>query len=334
MPRCSEKISGTGLIRRLAFAFLLLATYTDAVSQHSENVDDAKLHKVFVYLTTQEGLLEPGAMGSEMGLGFWDPFLIHTSIHEWQTKTGRNDVQRLRNSLRSALGPFHFESSTLNILEAVEANADWEVWDTEVVDSITTISHLAKRAFRETPVDHVLAVDARYFMSPGLDQVRLVVYIKLVPNTGQVGRPQALFERQYEYLSQGEKEALAAKIEENYRRLSEDHPENAATYDEEKSRALERLSKREVIPPDLAVLEAWPGRSLALVVGEAERHMQHMMLLDFRVLRGPKPEQGARVRFERLDASGDPYTESGYLVGTFEDNTIYRDRKRNMYSIP
>ena len=347
MHQPRKKDIRVGLIGRLACSVLLLAAGVDVLSQDVEDTDGATFHDVFVYLTTQEGMLGPDAMGLRPhDLGFWDPFLIQLSIQEWRTKTGRNDVQRLRAGLQSALGAFHFDSSLLDILAAVEANSDWVVWDSEVVDSIDVMHQPANRvSLVETPVDYVLGVDAHYFMSPDLDQVRLVVRLRLAPRWGRVGRTQLLFKRQYEYLSpsigqvlrpfhEGEKEALAAEIEEGYRRLSEEHSENAATYEKKKSRTLEKLARREVIPPDIAVLEAWPDISLALVVGEAERHMKHMISLDLSLLRGPGAEKGDRVRFEWLDESGGIFTKSAYLVGTFEGNTVYRDRKRNMYSVP
>ena len=347
MHQPRKKDIRVGLIGRLACSVLLLAAGVDVLSQDVEDTGGATFHDVFVYMTTTEGLLGPNEMGLQpIDPGFWDPFQIQTSIHGWRTKTGRNDVQRLRAGLQSALGPFHFESSTLDILAAVEANSDWVVWDSEVVDSIDVMHQPANRAsLVETPVDYVLGVDAHYFMSPGLDQVRLVVHLRLAPRWGRVGRTQLLFKRQYEYLSPsvgqvlrpfhvGEKEALAAEIEEDYRRLSEEYSENAAAYEKEKSRALEKLARRETIPPDLAVLEAWPDRSLTRMVGAAQRHMKHMISLDLSLLRGPGPERRERVRFEWLDESGNVFTKSAYLVGTFEGNTIYRDRKRNMYSVP
>ena len=98
---------------------LLLAASVDVVSQVSDDTDSTQFHDVFVYLTTQDVLMDSDSMAPEPGdADFFslDLFGIGHSLEEWRTKTGRNDVQRLREELQSALGPFHFESSTMNIL--------------------------------------------------------------------------------------------------------------------------------------------------------------------------------------------------------------------------
>lgn len=341
-----KKKNQIGPIRRFACSIVLLTASANAFSQNSVEPDGG-LHDVFLYLrTSQEGLLGPDAMAAEPGdADFFDIFMIRTAVNEWETQRGLNDVQRLAAGLKSALGPFHFETATLNMLAAVENNSDWVAWDTADASSIAVLHGMARRAFDATPVDHVLGVDARYFVSPGLDQVRVIVRVRLVPRPSGVGRPRALFTRDYEYLSpsvgqvlrpfhDGEKEALGAEIEDNYRMLTAEHPENAEIYEKEKARDLKKLSKRDIIPPDYAVREAWPDRSLARALAEAQRHIQFMLSLDLSELRSPDPEEGERVRFDALSESGKPDRKSGYVVDTLDENTIYRDRKRNMYSVP
>lgn len=321
--------------------------FDDVLPQDGKANIGAEPLNVYVLLTTQQGLFGPDVLDHRHASweALVDPFLIRSSIYDWRTKTGRNDVQIMHDSLSAALGPFHFESSTMNIIGAAEAGTDWAVWDSEVVDSIETLGNMARRVFREHPVDYVLGVDARYFMSPGLDRVRVVFQLKLALGADRVGRAHVLFARQYEYLSEsiglvlrpfrpGEKEALENEMKEFFRLIAEEKPENSQIYEEEESRALEKLSKRKVIPPDLAIEEAWPNQSLARAVAEARRHMQHMIALDLQLLRGPEPAKGVRVPFIGIDSSGDPREKTGYFVDSLDGNTIYRDSKRNYYSVP
>mgnify|MGYP001829156533 CR=1 FL=1 len=345
-PSPNKKIRAR-LTRRFVCSLLLLAASANALSQDSVEPDGAGLHDVFLYLkTSQEGLLGPDAMAAEPGdADFFDFLMIRTAVNEWETQRGLNDVQRLAAGLQKALGPFHFETATLNILAAVENNSDWVTWDTADADSIAVLHGLARQAFDATPVDHVLGVDARYFVSPGLDQLRAIVRVRLVPRPAGVGRPRVLFTRDYEYLSpsvgqvlrpfhDGEKEALATEVEDHYRMLISESPEKEHTYQKDMSRDLKKLAKRDIIPPDYAIAQGWPDQSMARALRQAQRHIQYMLSMDLSKLRSPEPENGERVRFDALTESGKPDTKSGYVVDTLDGNTIYRDRKRNMYSVP
>ena len=347
MRRLDGKAICTGVVGRLACVAMLPIISIGASSQDLDETDDFPLHEVFVFLETpQDVMLGPDAMRPGPGdADYVDVYGITGMIHGIRSLANRIDDQTVEDGLQSVLGQFDFESATKNMLATVEVNSNWVAWETEERESFFSLRGSAKRAFRQTPVDYVLGFATTYFLSPGLDQVRLIADIRLYKRPSGAQTPRPLFTRHYEYVSpsvgevvrpfhDGEKEALAAEIEEQYDRLSTENPANAAENAKEKARVLERLAGRKVIPPGQAIREGWPDGSMARALRLASRHVEHMMSMDLRILRGPAPESGERIRFEALDRQGDPDRKRGYRIGTLDGNTIYRDNKRNYYSLP
>lgn len=335
---------GTAPVGRVICAALLLAA---AVGAWAKDTGDGAFHDVFMVMySSQEQLLGPDAMVPGPGdRDYFDLFGIYGTVHGIKTLLSRDEDLMVADALRSAVGSFDFESLTEEIFAAVEVESDWVVWDTSQDIQESRERSTATRIFRETPVDYVLVVEANYFMSPGLDQLRGIVRVRLMGRPEETRRPTSLFTRNFEYLSPsvgdvmrpfraGEKEALVQEIEADYARLAEEDPDNAAIYANEQSEVLEQLSRRDVILPERAIAEAWPGRSLVRGLGDMRRHLQHMILTDLRVLVGPVPEEGEVVRFARLDKTGEADTGRGRRIGTFDGNTIYRDKGGDMYSLP
>ena len=331
----------------MACLAMSLSISVGASSQDLDEADDFPFHEVFVFLETpQEVMLGPDAMQAGPGdPDYVDVYGITGLIHGVRSLANRIDDQTIEDGLESVVGRFDFESSTKNMLATVEVDSNWVAWETEERKSFFSLRGNAKRAFRETPIDYALGFATTYFLSPGLDQVRLIANIRLYKRPSGRQTPRALFTRHYEYLSpsvgevlrpfrEGEKEALAAKIEEQYDRLSTENPGNAAENAKEKAQLLQRLARREVIPAGQAIREGWPDGSMARALHQAGRQVGHMMSMDLRILRGPAPEGDERVRFEVLDEDGDPDRKRGYRISSFDGNAIYRDDKRNYYSVP
>jgi len=184
-----------------------------------------------------------------------------------------------------------------------------------------------------------------YFVSPELNQIRLVCTAKAYRYHPKYTQPPRIFDRNYEYLSssrsvvlrpfhEGEKEAMIAEIEDGFAYLVERYPANLEAYEEDRKATLKFLKRRDVIPPAMAMAEGWPGMALQDELQRATDHMLFMLQQDLKNIGSPIPKVGDYIRFNGLDSLGKPDKLKGYFVSTLGPNTIYRDKKGDMYSVP
>ena len=247
---------------------------------------------------------------------------------------------------------FDYYHAVKNGIQNLDENAHWELSHIDESKHTGKKTSTAGQIFLDSDIEHVVFIESTYFFSPGLDQVRLIVDIDVLSRPKDVStqhdiikRTELTYERTYEYLSQsrgillrpfhdGEKEALIESIESEFDRKVDRYPNNRAVYKKDRDRALKALKKRDVILPAMALSEGWPGRTFPIALQLATDGIMQMMQDDLIDVHGSKAKKVEYVSFGGLDRKGKSKRFKAYVVGQQGSNTIYRDKRDNMYSVP
>jgi hypothetical protein len=265
---------------------------------------------------------------------------------------GGSNGERPPASVGSNNYSFDYYHALKNGILELDKNANWELAHLDESVRMGTMKKIAGRIFVQSNIAHVIFLESAYFVSPGLDQVRAIVDINVFsrpedeyPQQGVMARTESTYTRAYEFLSQsrgnilrpfhdGEKEALIDSIESDFDRKVERYPNNQAAYEKDRNRALKLLKNREVILPNVAVSEGWSGRSFPTALQLATDSIMQMMRDDLHDIPSSKAKHVEYVSFGGLSRKGKPKKFKGYIVGQQGPNTIYRDKRGNMYSVP
>lgn len=241
---------------------------------------------------------------------------------------------------------FNFKAAVMGLVNQLDLNSNWLIYDVQQRDFSKLSGETVKQIFLGSPVDYVFLVRPRYLFAPDLDQVRASFTVRFYAHTNKVvGRLRATYERTYEYVSpsrgkilrpfrEGEKEGLLEEIEIRFASQLDRYPQNEKAYQQERDSAIGLVRNRDTILPSTALLEGWPGTTLDVELRKATEHVTRMMQLDLADIRPLRKEQGDYVRFTALGRSGRPDNMRGYVVAELGENTIYRVRNGNMYSVP
>jgi hypothetical protein len=133
---------------------------------------------------------------------------------------------------------------------------------------------------------------------------------------------------------EGEKENLIENIEIRFASQLERYPQNGRAYQKERASAIGLIRERDTILPSTAMREGWPGTTLDEELRKATEQMTRMMQLDLADIRPVKKKPGKYVSFSGLNRSGKPKNFGGYVLAEQGENTIYRVRNGDMYSVP
>lgn len=240
---------------------------------------------------------------------------------------------------------FDYKETVLTCIENLAANVNWQIIDMSIYKFSGSKKRLSDRAFKNYEADVLLLMHFVYFITPGLDQIRAQVSVDALYKPSQTGESEYLFSRKYEYLSAsqgdlfrpfhaGEKEAMIEAIENDYQRKVQEFPNNRRAYRKDRNRALAALKDREDILPVMALSEGWQGDSFFAGLRLATDRIREMLEMDWLTTAADLPEDPENVTFEGFDQKGKPEVFEGYVVGSHGTNTIYRDDKGNMYSVP
>jgi hypothetical protein len=204
---------------------------------------------------------------------------------------------------------------------------------------------LSARIFRTSDVAYVIYLDLTYFISPELNQIRLIADSFVYTRSELSDNASVFYRRSYEYLSpsqglvlrefdEGEKESLIEAIEAEYEHKLERFPNNRKAYSKDRRRALKILKNRDIILPMMAMNEGWPGDSVTVGLQTATEHVFQIMRDDLQIIEKMHDEDGEYTRFSCFTRTGKLKEYEGYVVGVLGTNTIYRDQHGNLFSMP
>ncbi len=244
-------------------------------------------------------------------------------------------------------GRFDYEGMVVNGLYRVDQDSDWYINDVSIIDYGKFANRYSRSifgTFRE--LDYIVFLDFTYFISPGFDQVRLIVDTRRYrarPNSKL--RAENIGARSYEYLSAshgdvlrpwhpGEKEALIDEIESSYADKLARFPHNKAAYDKERKALLAAVSDRDVVLPVTGIAESWTREQLHHEIRLATDHIVAMIRDDLRTIGFRSKRSGKRVTIPGYDRNGKQKKFKGYVVSNNETHTVYQVDGGNLYSAP
>lgn len=273
----------------------------------------------------------------------WVGGLIDSAVAYSRHKSESTIVAR---SMAEITDTFPFHHAVVSGLETIDQDAAWRLFDITEYEFTEPGKKLAQRVFNSRECDSVFFLSFAYYVTPGLNQIRLSADLSvfLRPDNPLFGK--MLFERSYEYLSPsqgeilrpfhpGEKEALIAAIESTYEEKVAQFPHNLKAYSKDRKTALDQLEGRHVVLPLTAVNEGWPDDSFLKGLRLATDHVMAMLQEDLVDFKNAGKRRGKNLKpFAGFDRKGRQTTFKGEIIGTREANTIYRDKKGNIFSVP
>lgn len=214
------------------------------------------------------------------------------------TYMGSDDKKESQESARSLTDAFVFNVAIVNGLSDIDNGAFWRLSEIYPYNFEGRPRGTAKRIFGTNDVEYILFLKSTYFISPELNQIRLLMETSMYRRRANIDLIKPLYARNYEYLSQsrgdlfrsfrdGEKEALIESIESNYDEQVGRYPHNLKAYKKDRKRALAALRNRDVILPAMAIREGWPDESFVVGLQRATDHVMEMMREDLRDI-GPR----------------------------------------------
>jgi len=344
-------------LRRLICCTLLLGHAAGAGQsadlETASRMEDERPEVLVLLQTVQSEMMGPTALPKSpwSGYGPWgallglEGFAVGVMIDGVSSFAGRDSKARTLEGVQSATKLFDFEAAMLDGISALDLGANWQLFDAEQGNYIDRSAGRATRIFKETSVDYVMYIRSFYFVSPGLNQIRLIVSLRVYSRPNSKSRLKAMYTRTFEYLSpsrgdllrpfhKGEREALIQEVETNFTELMEKYPANRKAYRKFRKNALNALNDGDVILPIMAISEGWPGTSFDDELMRATGHVFHMLKEGLLDIRPSNNSGGHMVTFNGLDSAGKPEQFEGYVFGRLDSNTAYRDEDGNYYSVP
>jgi hypothetical protein len=254
-------------------------------------------------------------------------------------------IRKLINNTNVLAEPYDFQATVLNGLAGLTAGTDLEISDIELYRFESGTFKNANWMIQNNDLHYVMYLRTTYFMAPELDQLGLYMDASLFAGNEKYGDVDRLFKRSFQYLSpsrgnlfrpfdEGEKEALAAMVEEYFDYKVAKFPNNLKAYKKDRDTSLRALKGRDTILPVMAVNEGWTVEALHREIETATDHVLDMLRSD---LIGRHTDKQQDVEFESITAlskTGKPWTFQGYAIGQVGANTFFRDDDGNMYSLP
>lgn len=338
--------------------FTLLLAYMASANQCADIKADSGIGtdraEVLVLLqTVQSEMMGPTALPKSQwsSFGVWgalfglEGLAVGVALDGASSLVGHKTKARTLEGVQSAPRVFDFETAILDGIDELDVCANWQLIDIQQGNYVDRSAGRATRIFRETAVDYVMYIRPYYFVSPGLNQIRLFVGLRVYSRPNNKSRLKAMYERTFQYLSpsrgdllrpfrEGEKEALIQEIETNYTELVGKFPANRTAYSKYRKNALGALRASDVIPPIMAVSEGWPETSFDDELARATGQIFHMLKEELLDVKPGESIDGHLVNFDGLDSSGKPKQFKGHVIGHLDSNTIYRDEDGDYYSVP
>ncbi len=260
-----------------------------------------------------------------------------------------SEERRLEETPKSVDHSFHFERAIQRGVSSLEDSAEWYSISTQsenfMNDQTVNARGIAMRVFRQSGAQYAIFLNFDYLMTPGLDQVRLRVHLKVYKHKSEYSRPPVFLSRVYDYLSLSrgeplrpwqpeEKEKLIAEIESYHARKLAQYPHNKKAYDTDRKKALGGLKARNVILPRMAMVEGWPGDTLGAELHNATGAMMDIVREDLRILASRPKLDSESVKFSGIDDVGKRKSYKGQLVSSNVSHEVYRRSNGNTFIIP
>lgn len=284
----------------------------------------------FVELGMLSGTLGPIIAGAAL-----DAALEHSS----------NDADRQAALTRVDRDFFDFRAAILDRVKEFGSDSAIRIAEIHEHDFSDTKSATIRWLHKNLGADHVVLIEPVYYISPMLDQARLVIDVQYYRAHRYTDLNDRVFRRKYEYLSPsrgelfrpwraGEKAELIATVEVQFAQKSARYPKNRKAYEKDRSTAIDILERNDRILPGMALNEGWPGDALAREFQTATDRLMDLIKADLRDLSAQPPTQPTYVEFAALEPEGEPTRYSGYVIGAHDSQTVYRDQDGNVYSVP
>ncbi|MDH4048770.1 MAG: hypothetical protein OEW68_09160 [Gammaproteobacteria bacterium] len=256
----------------------------------------------------------------------------------------KGESRRSFNQARPLGETFDFHEAVMNGIEQVDDDTELEIVEVHQ-QKYESRRRIVRSILLQTDAEAVICIEPTYFISPGLDQLRLVVQVFVYTQVDPVDLVSGPYDRYYEYLSpsrgklfrpfcDGEKAALMASTNEFFDRKTQLYPHNRNAYEKDRKQAIEALENRDTVLPEMAISERWPADSMDLELQSATDQIMQLIRNDLMNLDAVLPEDAEYVTFAALDFKGKPKLVDGYAVSTLGTSTIYRDENGNVFSVP
>jgi len=284
------------------------------------------------------------SLGSIMNdVGFASLGAIIDSSRAFHSPTSEGVMRT--DGARSTGNVFDFQRAVLDGVNDLDIEAGWLIADITEYEYSDSKRMLSKGIFRMSDVAYIMYLDFTYFISPELNQLRLIADTFVYARSELSKDVAMLYSRSYEYLSPsqglvlrkfdvGEKESLIEAIEAQYEHKLERFPMNRKAYSKDRRRALKILKNRDIILPMMAINEGWPGDSVAVGLQTATEHIFQIMRDDLQNIDNVHDEDEEYTSFLCFNRSGKLKKYEGYVLGVLGTNTIYRDEHGNLFSMP
>jgi len=327
--------------RSIALFLLVLVLNTQSVAGQADYTSEDRLARVVIVLEPpQLGLVGSNMLGAEQSLS---PIPLMGAI--FALAESRLDSTELVRSGHDIIEPFDFGVAVRSSLDRLDDDANWQLVRTVIYTHPKVKKRAAHRMLAETGADYVFYLEYIYFISPGLDQIRLRAELQAYEQPTAQSAQMAAFEKGYEFLSQsrgailrpfhaGEKEAMIEAIENQYERKLAKFPHNKKAYRQDRKKALNAIKDRDTIFPLMAVDEGWPGKTFPGTLQLATDNLLKMMQQDLLDIHLKTPEEATYTTFSGLDLQGKEHEFNAYAIGRQGMNTVYRDEQGNFYSVP
>ncbi len=340
---------------RVPAVLLLLALLSPvSLAVADDNEPDQPYDVILLLQHAQKDLseLDPNAgsdwFAVEVLGAFFGPggIALGSSMRGIDALSKHSENEETADSIEAIVGGLNFQSITARATETLDLEGNWLFYDVIEGDFIGESSFVARDLFWNAPIDYVMYIDAHYRLMPQLDRLHVKYNVRLYsePLRGSQ-KAQVKFMKSYEVVSasrgeimrpfhEGEKEALIASIEQRYVDLMERYPQNEKAYSKQRKQALKLVRGRDVVLPQTAMIEGWPGTTLRDEIYSMTDLAAQLMRFDLNDLTEIEYELGDRVKFEALAADGKNRKLTGYAVHQLGPLTIYRDSGGNLYAVP
>lgn len=333
-------------MHRFAFALLVTMLPVAVVAKNQTGPEPAVAY--IVIEPVQERLLGPTEFRSERS-SFRRSWIGQSSaltslVGGFAALVRRHDSRPWLNKLSE----FDFANELIRRLPSLASESSWTIAGSEQFSFVQEMRRsLSGRVFKYKDANLAVLMNPAYFISPGLDQVRLVIEVEIyVPPSGdkQV-RPQLLLKRTYEYLSpsrgtvlrpfhKGEKAEMRASLDAEFRRLIDKNPKSAGAYRKDRKRALKFLDSLEHVPVLVAMREGWPDDTLSQALVTATDSLLAAIAEDWSALPALISHVEVLKKFSALDAAGRSREMKGTLLSRGPDSSVFQTREGSIYVVP
>jgi len=344
-------------IRTIGIAILLACRigFAEQTTEPESSLPIQKSNLYIVYDPPQLEMYGPYPFMENPQFSYGDPTSSTRMLPEMLRGTGIDQILALdqnRKMGEDVQRSWKVPGSSHDYLHTVATNLGLLSTGTDLI--ITGIDPLrfnigsrldASWILKNSDADHVLFFRSTYFMSPELDQLRMRASVDLFSRKSNKPRTRNLYSRTYEYLSpsrgilfrpfaEGEKDVLTSMIEAHFDNKTEEFPHNSRAYKKDRDRILRAIRNRDTILPNVAVGEGWSEESMAFEIQTATNHIIFMVQQDLQSRESDIALNRPIGKFAIMLDNGNSRTIKGNSIGNFENNTIYRDRSGNVFSLP